>query len=36
VPDPDVVVLDDVGHYPQLEEPDRVVDEYLAFGARIN
>jgi len=35
-PDPDVVVLDDVGHYPQLEEPDRVVDEYLAFRARIN
>lgn len=36
VPDPDVVVLDDVGHYPQLEEPDRVVDEYLAFRARIS
>ncbi len=35
VPDPDVVVLDDVGHYPQLEVPDRVVDEYEAFRARV-
>lgn len=35
VPDPDVVVLDAVGHYPQLEDPDRVVDEYLAFRARL-
>jgi pimeloyl-ACP methyl ester carboxylesterase len=35
VPDPDVVLLDDVGHYPQLEAPDRVVDEYEAFRARV-
>lgn len=35
VPEPDVVVLEGVGHYPQLEMPDRVVDEYLAFRARI-
>jgi pimeloyl-ACP methyl ester carboxylesterase len=36
VPDPDVVVLDGVGHYPQLEDPDRVVDEYYAFRARVD
>jgi pimeloyl-ACP methyl ester carboxylesterase len=31
VPNPDMVVLDDVGHYPQLEAPDRVLQAYLAF-----
>jgi pimeloyl-ACP methyl ester carboxylesterase len=35
VPEPDVVVLEDVGHYPQLEVPDRVVEEYEAFRARV-
>jgi pimeloyl-ACP methyl ester carboxylesterase len=35
VPDPDVVLLDGVGHYPQLEDPDRVVDEYMIFRARV-
>jgi pimeloyl-ACP methyl ester carboxylesterase len=35
VPDPDVVVLEDVGHYPHLEVHDRVVDEYVAFRARL-
>ena len=35
VPEPDVVVLEGVGHYPQLEAHDRVVDEYLAFRARL-
>ena len=36
VPDPDVVVLEDVGHYPQLEVHDRVVDEYEAFRQRVD
>jgi pimeloyl-ACP methyl ester carboxylesterase len=36
VPDPDVVLLDGVGHYPQLEDPDRVLDAYFAFRARIS
>ena len=36
IPDPDVVLLDDVGHYPQLEAPDRVVDDYEAFRARVD
>ena len=31
VPDADVTLLDGVGHYPQLEAPERVVDEYLRF-----
>jgi pimeloyl-ACP methyl ester carboxylesterase len=35
VPDPDVVVLECVGHYPQLEVHDRVVDEYEAFRSRV-
>jgi pimeloyl-ACP methyl ester carboxylesterase len=36
VPDPDVVVLEDVGHYPQLEVHDQVVDEYEAFRGRLS
>jgi pimeloyl-ACP methyl ester carboxylesterase len=36
VPDADVVVLEDVGHYPQLEAHDRVVDEYEAFRRRVD
>ena len=35
VPDPDVVLLDDVGHYPQLEAPERVVEAYFAFRDRL-
>ncbi|MEM9305230.1 MAG: alpha/beta hydrolase [Pseudomonadota bacterium] len=31
VPNADVVILDDVGHYPQLEAPERVADAALAF-----
>lgn len=36
VPNPNVVLLDAVGHYPQLEDPARVVDEYLAFRGRLS
>jgi pimeloyl-ACP methyl ester carboxylesterase len=36
VPDADVVLLEDVGHYPQLEAHDRVVDEYEAFRSRVD
>jgi len=36
VPYPDVVVLEGVGHYPQLEVHDRVVDEYEAFRSRVD
>lgn len=31
VPDPDVVMLPDVGHYPQVEAPEAVLAAYLAF-----
>jgi pimeloyl-ACP methyl ester carboxylesterase len=31
VPAPDVVLLEGIGHYPQFEAPDRVVDAYLEF-----
>ena len=36
VPEPDVSLLEGVGHYPQLEDPDRVVDEYLRFRDRVD
>ena len=31
VPNPDVVELPDVGHYPQLEAPDQVLEATMAF-----
>ena len=31
VPDPDVVLLPDVGHYPQVEAPEAVLAAFLAF-----
>lgn len=34
VPEPDVVLLDDVGHYPQWEAPDRVLEHWRAFAQR--
>jgi pimeloyl-ACP methyl ester carboxylesterase len=35
VPNPDVVVLDGIGHYPQVEDPRGVVREFLAFHERL-
>lgn len=34
VPHPDVVLLEDIGHYPQVEAPDAVLQHYLAFVER--
>jgi len=34
VPSPDVVLLDGVGHYPQVEDADGVLRAYLAFRER--
>ena len=31
VPHPDVVLLDGIGHYPQLEAPQRVLDGFFTF-----
>jgi len=31
VPNPDVVVLENIGHYPQLEDPDGVLRAFLDF-----
>jgi len=31
VPNPDVTYLDNVGHYPQLEAPDLVLEAYFRF-----
>jgi pimeloyl-ACP methyl ester carboxylesterase len=36
IPEPDVVTLDGIGHYPQLEAPDAVWDAHHAFVHRIN
>jgi len=33
VQNPDVSVLDDIGHYPQLEAPQRVLRAYFEFRA---
>jgi pimeloyl-ACP methyl ester carboxylesterase len=35
VPNPDTVVIDFVGHYPQLEAPDLVLDAFLDFQSAI-
>jgi pimeloyl-ACP methyl ester carboxylesterase len=35
IPDPDVAMLaDDIGHWPQLEAPDEVLENFLAFVDR--
>ncbi|TWC34550.1 pimeloyl-ACP methyl ester carboxylesterase [Pseudomonas sp. SJZ079] len=31
IPEPDSVLLDGIGHYPQTEAPERVLEHYLAF-----
>ncbi len=31
IPDPDVVLLDDIGHYPQTEAPEQMLEHFLAF-----
>lgn len=36
VPEPDLTVLDGIGHYPQIEAPTDVASAYLAFRARID
>lgn len=35
VPEPDVVILDGIGHYPQVEAPDGVLRAFLAFVDRV-
>ncbi|QQS48994.1 MAG: alpha/beta hydrolase [Acidobacteriota bacterium] len=34
VPQPDFVLLDGIGHYPQIEDPSRVVSAYLEFAGK--
>ena len=34
IPNPDVVLLDDVGHYPQVESPEKVSNAILQFIAQ--
>ena len=31
IPAPDVVLLDDIGHYPQVEAPELVLKHYFQF-----
>ncbi|MED5612062.1 MULTISPECIES: alpha/beta fold hydrolase [Pseudomonas] len=35
IPQPDTVMLDGIGHYPQTEAPEQVLAHYLAFRARL-
>ena len=35
VPDPDVISLEGIGHYPQTEAPDLVLAHYLEFRQRL-
>jgi len=35
VPNPDCVLIEDVGHYPQLEAPERTLDAFLDFQSAI-
>ncbi len=36
IPNPDVVMLDDnIGHWPQIEAPDAVLGNFLAFVDRV-
>lgn len=36
IPNPDVTLLPDVGHYPQTEAPEAVLDALLAFHQRLS
>lgn len=35
IPDPDAVELDGIGHYPQIEAPERVMEAFLSFVDRV-
>ena len=35
IPNPDVVLLEEIGHYPQLESPERVLEGLFAFHKRL-
>lgn len=36
IPAADTVLLDDIGHYPQVEAPRQVLEHYLAFRTRLD
>jgi len=36
VPDPDVVLLEGIGHYPQLEDPEGTLDVFLRFHEELS
>ncbi|MCJ8170589.1 alpha/beta fold hydrolase [Atopomonas sediminilitoris] len=35
IPNPDTVLLERIGHYPQVEAPEAVLEHYLAFRQRL-
>ena len=35
IPNPDVVLLDSIGHYPQLEAPDQVLAAFPEFVEKV-
>jgi pimeloyl-ACP methyl ester carboxylesterase len=36
VPDADIVLLPEIGHYPQVEDPEAVLDAFWSFHARLD
>lgn len=36
IPNPDVVILENIGHYPQIEAPSQVLQHYYAFQERLS
>jgi pimeloyl-ACP methyl ester carboxylesterase len=36
IPNPDIVVLETIGHYPQVEDPQAVLDAFFAFVNRVS
>ncbi len=36
IPRPDVVLLEGIGHYPQWEAPEQVLEHYLAFAGPVS
>ena len=36
IPNPDVVDLEEIGHFPLIEAPEQVLEHYLAFIENLN
>jgi len=36
IPNPDVILIENIGHYPQLEAPEEVLKHFFEFQAKVN